>query len=206
MSYLIYDIETQRIPYDGKSEKDPALLYADNWKDYQGLGVSVIGCYSSLLNGFISYAYSNIGDASDDIMDFKQFASDHDHIIGFNSQRFDDLVLGAAGIEIKTTYDLLLECWAASGLDPNYDFPEGDDENRKKYGGYKLDILAIANFGRGKIGHGALAPKLWQQGKYMEVIKYCLEDVRLTHELFKLGLKGKLWHPGTRKFLQLKSM
>lgn len=198
-SYLVYDIETLKIPWDGKSEKDPTLEYALDWRDYEGLGVSVVGCYSSSRQEFMSFMASSLDD-------FRNHALQHDHIVGFNSQRFDDCVLAAAGYPVKTDFDLLLECWRASGLDPDYTFPEGDDENRKKYGGYKLDVLAIANFGKGKTGHGALAPALWQQGQHKKVIDYCLEDVRLTHELFLLGLRGELWHPGTRKFLELRPL
>lgn len=201
MDYLIYDLETYRIPWDGKSEQDPNLKYADGWKDYKGLGVSVVACYSSVDGKFYNFDSLHLNE-------FIDLARSHTHaeIIGFNSKGFDDLVLEAAGYPVKTTYDLLLECWRASGLDPDYDFPEGDEENRRKYAGYKLDVLAIANFGKGKTGHGALAPALWQKGEYEKVIRYCLEDVRLTHELLLLGWKGELWHPGTRKFLQLRPL
>ena len=199
MHYLIYDLETYRIPWDGKSEKDLNLKYADGWKDYESLGVSVLGCYSSKSGEFKSF--ENL-----QLQDFVDLAAEHDVAAGFNSKRFDDLVLAAAGYPVQTSYDLLCECWRASGLDPDYDFPEGDEENRKRYAGYKLDVLAIANFGKGKTGHGALAPALWQKGEYEKVTRYCLEDVRLTHELLLLGWKGELWHPGTRKFLQLRSL
>ena len=55
---------------------------------------------------------------------------------------------------------------------------------RKTRAGYSLDALALANLGQAKTGHGALAPELWQQGRYHEVIRYCLNDVWLTKQLF----------------------
>lgn len=202
MSYLVYDIEVQKIPYDGKSEKKPDLEYASGWTDYGNLGISIIGAYSSILESYLVFGRGETKETLP-LEQFEEVASGHVSIVGFNSLRFDDLVLHANNIKVETTYDVLLECWAASGLDPNYYFPENDEENRKKYAGYKLDTLAIANFGRGKIGSGTSAPALYQKGEFEKLNAYCLEDVRLTHELFKLGLRGELWHPKTRKFLQL---
>jgi hypothetical protein len=48
-----------------------------------------------------------------------------------------------------------------------------------------------------KSGNGALAPILWQRGQVGEVIDYCLNDVHITHELFKvmLGMSGMLVNP-----------
>lgn len=60
MDYLIYDLETYRIPWDGKSEKDPNLKYSDGWKDYKGLGISIVGCYSSMDGKFHSFDDSDL--------------------------------------------------------------------------------------------------------------------------------------------------
>ena len=159
----------------------------------------MVGCYSNKFNEYIYYE-------SHSLDEFINYTLEHDLIVGFNSLRFDDWVIQSLRYQIRTNYDLLLECWRSSDLDLNYTFPLHDKEGHKKYGGYKLDTLAIANFGKGKTGSGELAPKLWQQGKKQEVIDYCLEDVRLTNELLQLGLDGQLWHPGTRRFLKLNSL
>ena len=78
---------------------------------------------------------------------------------------------------METEYDLLCEVRLASGQPALYT----PGETRA---GYNLDALALANLGKAKTGHGALAPALWQQGKYHEVIRYCLNDVMLTKALF----------------------
>jgi len=57
----------------------------------------------------------------------------------------------------------------------------------------KLDDLAKANFNTGKIGKGVDAIEYWQNGELEKLEKYCLEDVRLTYEVWKVGAKtGKV--------------
>jgi DEAD/DEAH box helicase domain-containing protein len=53
----------------------------------------------------------------------------------------------------------------------------------------KLDHLAFATLGRGKSGHGLEAIRLYQAGKWEELARYCLDDVRITYELYEYGLK-----------------
>ena len=195
---LIYDCETLRIPYTG-GEKKPGIEYADGWRDFKNLGIACIGFWSSW-KGFDIVSESSLER-------FQDFANETNEIIGFNSERFDDLLCQANGIEIKTTYDLLLESWRAAGLDPAYTFPkDGDPKIRAKYAGFRLDDLAIANLTRRKTSTGAKAPELWQQGKFRKVLSYCLGDVTLTRDLFYLGLQGKLWHGASRQFLKLKKL
>lgn len=55
-----------------------------------------------------------------------------------------------------------------------------------------LGALAEANGLAPKAMDGATAPRLWSQGRYADVINYCLGDVLLTKALFELVLAG---HP-----------
>lgn len=197
MDTLVYDLETLRIPYDGKSKKDPTFEYSNSWKDYAGLGVSVLCCYS-YRKGFNVFL-------KDELSYFAEFANTHTWIIGHNSTRFDDNVLAALGHTVKTTHDTLLMSWEAAGLDPNFSFPENDKSQWSKYSGFSLEVLSVANFGKGKLSKGELAPKNWQRGKYQEVVKYCLDDVTKTRDLLELGLEGKLWVPSQRRFLKFKT-
>ena len=195
---LIYDCETLCVPSTG-GEKKAGVKYADGWRDFKNLGIACIGFWSSW-QGFDIVPESALSR-------FQSFADEADEIVGFNSKRFDDLLCQANGIEIKTTYDLLLESWEAAGLDPAYTFPkDGDPSVRAKYAGFRLDDLAIANLSRRKTSTGAKAPELWQQGKFRKVLNYCLRDVTLTRDLLCLGLQGKLWHGATRQFLKIKKI
>lgn len=56
-----------------------------------------------------------------------------------------------------------------------------------------LKNVAQATLGRGKIGDGLQAGTWWKDGEVEKVREYCIEDVRLTRELYDYALKhGKL--------------
>ena len=60
----------------------------------------------------------------------------------------------------------------------------------------KLDDLAQANIGVGKNGNGLEAIELYREGKIDELKKYCLNDVKITKELYELILeKGEIIIP-----------
>lgn len=53
----------------------------------------------------------------------------------------------------------------------------------------RLQALAEGTLGRGKSGEGALAGAWWDQGLHEKVRDYCLDDVRLTRELYDYAVK-----------------
>lgn len=209
MDTLIYDVEVRRIPWDGKSYQMKRYEYAAGWKDYEGLGVACICAWSSKFDGYgifvdtlepidtESLAKDLDGQilVVDAIAQFQAWINAHSEIAGYNSREFDDKVVFPAGIRCQTTYDILREIYAAIGLDPNYTFPGSEKDQWRKYAGYRLEDVAKANFGRGKIGNGAMAPIQWQDGEYEAVIRYCLDDVRLERDLFFKAQAGELVAP-----------
>jgi hypothetical protein len=50
--------------------------------------------------------------------------------------------------------------------------------------GYKLGEMAKCNLGYSKTGSGLDAPILWQDGKTLEAIQYCINDVKLLVHLY----------------------
>jgi DEAD/DEAH box helicase domain-containing protein len=52
-----------------------------------------------------------------------------------------------------------------------------------------LSRLAEANLGEAKEQHGLEAIQLYREGKMDELKKYCLNDVRLTKEIYDLYVK-----------------
>jgi DEAD/DEAH box helicase domain-containing protein len=54
----------------------------------------------------------------------------------------------------------------------------------------KLDTLAEATLGKKKSGHGLDAIVWWQKGEIDKIIKYCIEDVKITRELYDYALKN----------------
>jgi uncharacterized protein YprB with RNaseH-like and TPR domain len=58
----------------------------------------------------------------------------------------------------------------------------------------KLDQIAEGTLGTHKSGHGLDAIKWWREGEIEKIKKYCLDDVRITKDLYEYALKeGKLF-------------
>lgn len=60
----------------------------------------------------------------------------------------------------------------------------------------KLDHIAEATLGKNKAGHGLDAIVWWRNGEIDKIIKYCLEDVKITKEVYEYAMKhGILKYP-----------
>jgi len=56
--------------------------------------------------------------------------------------------------------------------------------------------MAHANIGTGKTGHGLEAIDMYREGRIDELKSYCLNDVKITKDLYEHGIKnGKLIIP-----------
>ncbi|MFA6408079.1 MAG: ribonuclease H-like domain-containing protein [Candidatus Paceibacterota bacterium] len=107
-----------------------------------------------------------------------------DFLIGFNSDSFDIPLLNRyypGDLTHMTSLDLLSEVQKALG--------------RR----IRLQSLAEATLGRGKSGDGLKAGVWWREGKQDLVREYCIEDVRITRELYDYALEhGKLKYKDLR--------
>ncbi|MDO8581950.1 MAG: ribonuclease H-like domain-containing protein [bacterium] len=99
-----------------------------------------------------------------------------DRIIGYNHRSFDMPVLNNYYSGDCTTFPLL-------------DMMEGAADAL----GYrpKLDDLAFGTLKTRKSGHGLDAVRYWQTGEIEKLKKYCLDDVRITRDLYEYGLKNR---------------
>ena len=200
---FVYDIEIiKRIP-DKNQENDSQYEYCEGWHDHENMGISVIGLYdgktSFVFTNCPSSAYSNDFhrypvDTFVYCMDFLRYSGQK--IGGFNNWNFDDKVIeSACNIAFISDFDILQQVRIAAYGSPSWkDQPPGYS--------YTLDAIAKAN-GYAKSGNGALAPKQWQDGDYGEVIRYCLNDCRITYEIVQLALSGELIDPNTGKKLKI---
>lgn len=188
-SVVVYDCEIVRmIPVRGQPQKE-GLEYCGGWGDHEGMGISVIGAYDYLTGQLKAYVAPEVLEYEPWLGTFSEFQTLVDgrrYVVGFNSKRFDDKLCAAHNINVKTNYDLLEEARLATGQPANY-------VRGKTRAGYNLGALAQANLGVGKSGSGELAPELWQQGEYYQVVRYCLDDVMLTKQL--LDRRGDLVDP-----------
>ncbi len=55
----------------------------------------------------------------------------------------------------------------------------------------KLDDVAHATLGIGKSGHGLMAVEYWKKGEIEKLKEYCLQDVRITRDVYEYALKAQ---------------
>lgn len=193
LSAVVYDIEIERAIAGEGELRQEGVEYCEGWKDYEGMGISVVGCYDYVEDRYRVFC-------KDNLEEFGGLLGVRELYVGFNSVAFDNKVLR---LHLKDEvpegrcYDLLREMWAAHGLGPEFRSPS--------HKGFSLDATAGANFGRGKTGSGAAAPVQWQRGEVGSVIDYCLTDVWLTKRLFdKVREEGGLLSPRDKRFVYLR--
>lgn len=107
-------------------------------------------------------------------------------LIGFNIKHFDLPVLAPyffSSVSDLPVLDLL--------------------EEIEKVRGHRvtLESLAEATLKRGKSGTGRDAIELFRQGRIEELKRYCLDDVRITKEIYEFGkVNGKVFFRSNRDF------
>jgi hypothetical protein len=97
-----------------------------------------------------------------------------DMLIGFNSNTFDIPLLNRyypGDLTHIRSLDLLAEVQQVLG--------------RR----IRLQSLAEATLKKGKSGDGMKAGEWWREGKFDKVREYCIEDVRITRQLYDYALK-----------------
>lgn len=166
------DCETKRpvIPKNGQPEF--GVEYADNWTDYKGMGIS---CCCVQTSEGMAHVYDD-----SDLSDLQMLINYSEKIVTFNGEGFDFPLLETFGMIIPraTSVDLLALYKARTGKRA------------------KLQDLARRNLNVGKTGDGAFAPILYQEGKTVELVNYCFNDVGLTYRLWKkIKTQGFLLDP-----------
>lgn len=164
--------DSDRIVFDIETKNSFADVGGE--KNVKKLEVSVVGVYSYEQNQYFIFdenEFSQINDL------FKKARL----LIGFSSKHFDVPVL-----EKYLPFNL-------SAI-PHFDILE---EIEKKLGRrIGLNILAQANVGSGKNGSGLDAIDFYRKGEMEKLKNYCLQDVKLTKEIFDLiKVQKYLWIP-----------
>ena len=137
------------------------------------LGISVVGVYSYTENRYDAYLEADLKEKLAPRLQAAEL------LIGFNIRRFDLPVL-----QPYVPY-------------PTAPLPMLDimEEIVKNLGHrVSLESVAQATLGRGKSGHGLDALKWFKEGRFDLITKYCLDDVKLTKELYDYGKEhGRLF-------------
>ena len=137
--------------------------------DVKKLKISVVGIYNYANNNYLTYR-------EDELPQLFNLLEHASFIIGFNIRKFDMMVLSSYYHGNTSQFQLL-------------DILE---EVEKSLGHrLALDDLVRASLGFKKSGHGLLAIEHFREGRWDELCKYCLSDVKATKELYEFGLKNK---------------
>lgn len=126
------------------------------------LDLSLVGVWDSETDLYTSYLEEELGQ-------LWPIFERADIIIGFNSDHFDIPILNKyypGDLTKLKSLDILKEI-------------------QKSYGRrMKLDQLAEGTLGKKKSGHGLEAIEWWKKGEIDKIRQYCLDDVRLTKDLY----------------------
>ncbi|OGY64261.1 MAG: hypothetical protein A3B92_03000 [Candidatus Harrisonbacteria bacterium RIFCSPHIGHO2_02_FULL_42_16] len=131
------------------------------------LEISFVGAYSYNQNAYLSFF-------EDELDKLSSLLKTAGLIIGFSSNRFDIPILNKYmnfNLKAIESIDIL------------------DDIEAKLGHRVGLDWLAQTNLKVGKSAHGLEAIKFYKEGRLEDLKNYCLQDVKLTKDLYELGLK-----------------
>lgn len=134
----------------------------------RALGISVAGVYSYQKDAFFAFE-------EHELPQLVEMLKATNHLIGFNIVHFDIPVLKAY------IDDQIIDPIAVTDI-----FADA-----VKFLGHRvgLDGVAKATLGQSKSGHGLEALEWFRAGRVEDVKKYCLDDVRLTRDLYEYGKK-----------------
>lgn len=137
-------------------------------QELRGLGVSVVGVWSSADDRFQVFREESFAALA-------ELLKSADRLIGFAIKKFDLPVL-----QPHIGFDL-------SEI-PALDIFEDVSATL----GHRISLasLAKATLGAGKNGHGLEAVQWFREGNWAKLEEYCLQDVRLTRDLYQFGRKN----------------
>lgn len=146
-------------------------IFADVGKrDPALLDISIVGLYDYATDKYLSF----------DQKEFSQMwpiLEKADLLIGFNSEHFDLPLLNKyyqGDLHRIRHLDLLKIIREVAG--------------RRM----KLDQIAEGTLGINKSGHGLQAIQWWRKGEYQKVRDYCLDDVKITKDIYEYAMKHGL--------------
>jgi hypothetical protein len=174
---IVFDIEIEKAILGYREDPEPGVQYCGGWRDFPGMGIAVVCTYDTNTHQSRVFTKQRLKALEDYLRT--------DVTGGFNSRRFDMVLLAANGILLDNGahFDALEEIWKANGLDP-------DNFNPRTHGGWGLDDCMQGTFGLSKSGSGKDAPIWWQRGEFCRVTDYCLQDCWLEAKLIQHILAG----------------
>jgi DEAD/DEAH box helicase domain-containing protein len=162
MDTLVFDIETQNFFTDPGVGRD----------NFTALRISVVCVYSYLRDKYFAFEESQMAELA------ALFATAN-RIVGFSINQYDVPVLN--NYFQKLVGGRRPNLWAMERIDLL------EEISLIVQGRISLSRLAEANLGVKKERHGSEAIALYRDGKIDELKEYCMNDVKLTKELYDLS-------------------
>ena len=138
--------------------------------DSADLDISVVAIYDSETDSYSAFEQSDFGK-------LWPILEKADLMIGFNSEHFDLPLLNKyypGDLSRIKNLDILKEI--------------KDQYGRRM----KLDQIAEGTLGINKSGHGLDAVRWWRNGEKEKVKSYCIDDVKITKDVYEYALKNSL--------------
>ncbi|MBI4925671.1 MAG: ribonuclease H-like domain-containing protein [Bdellovibrio sp.] len=134
------------------------------WSHIENLGVSVACAYDSKSDEFLSFLEKDLKNLFD--------LCEERLVVGYNIRGFDLPVLKPYGLDTKKldTFDLMIDV---------------ENLTRQRY--LKLEAIARGTLGVGKFADGLQAVEWWKTGQVQKIIEYCIQDVKITRDIFQHG-------------------
>ncbi len=136
---------------------------------YDKLGVSVACAYDSKTDEFLSYKENELKNL---------FKLCYERlVVGYNIKGFDLPVLASYGLETAKldVFDIMFDL---------------ETLTRQRY--LKLEAVARGTLGVGKSADGLQAIEWWRKGEIQKIIDYCIQDVKVTRDIFQYGRQNSL--------------
>ncbi|MFZ9595450.1 MAG: ribonuclease H-like domain-containing protein [Bdellovibrionia bacterium] len=134
------------------------------WDNVHLLGISVACAYDSKTDEFLSFRENELKKLIE--------LCDERLVVGYNIRGFDLPVLAPYGLQPQKldVFDIM------------YDL---ETLTRQRF--LKLEAVARGTLNAGKSADGLLAVEWWKSGQVQKIIDYCLQDVKVTRDIFQFG-------------------
>jgi DEAD/DEAH box helicase domain-containing protein len=159
--YLVFDIETQRLVQE-----------VGGWDHIDKLGISVACAYDSKSDKYLTFTEKQHPHPGCGTIEDLISLCEERLVIGYNIRGFDLPVLVPYGLNIQKVdaFDIMYDLEALT---------------RQRF--LKLETVARGTLGTGKSADGLQAVEWWKAGKIQPIIDYCLQDVKVTRDIFQFG-------------------
>lgn len=134
------------------------------WDHIDKLGISVACAYDSKTDQFIAYRENELGKLIE--------LCEERLVIGYNIRGFDLPVMVPYGLKIARldVFDIMYDLQTLT---------------RQQF--LKLEAVARGTLNAGKSADGLMAVEWWKKGEIQKIIDYCMQDVKVTRDVFNFG-------------------